>query len=682
MNRIYTVGAASLLLALALSAPVARGASPTVAVYGSLTTVRPDASLPAGSRQEEMLTAARNEAESFQVVVSAGGSARSGVAVERGSVLIGPKRARIPQANVTIYREAYYNVGTASDAEGATGRWPDALIPSADYFYGERRNAFPVDLGPSDEVVAWVDILVPLNQPVGRYTGSVVVRDSAGLVDRVPVHVTVLGFALPSTSSLTSSFDISTNQICDAQTGASTCSGDSDERWLLTELYARAALENRVTISDPNPLGNGTAPTSPDQVANFERYVRPLLDGTSTTRLPGARLTAFDVNWACASTCLAAWRDLAQRDGFADRFFVYACDEPGTDPTAWAACNIAAADARAVWPGVPILVTSPIQDAQASGSVATPDILATIANWMDNAPCCDARFVGNQRDAYDSFLADDTPGTARNQVWLYTMCYTWGCGHPEGEGGYWRGWPGYAIDEPASQQRALGWLSFEYAASGELYWNTTNMLKTAWTDQNFEHGNGDGTLFYPGIPRGSRWAPAIGGIHDIPIESIRLKRIRDGREDYEYLHWLAAHGRGAFARKVTESLFGPRGRAMYSATVSEKAVAAARARLAGRIVLLLDKTPPRTSILSILLGPGRRIQSGRARFVFVSSERGSRFSCSLDATRFASCGSPRVYRNLHLGLHSFRVFATDRAGNRDRTPAMKLWRVSGRSRQL
>jgi hypothetical protein len=40
-------------------------------------------------------------------------------------------------------------------------------------------------------------------------------------------------------------------------------------------------------------------------------------------------------------------------------------------------------------------------------------------------------------------------------------------------------------------------------------------------------------LFYPGRP------DRIGGQTDIPIESIRLKLIREGMEDYEYLALLA-----------------------------------------------------------------------------------------------------------------------------------------------
>ena len=67
----------------------------------------------------------------------------------------------------------------------------------------------------------------------------------------------------------------------------------------------------------------------------------------------------------------------------------------------------------------------------------------------------------------------------------------------------------------------------------------------AWTHIWLFGGNGDGTLFYPGRPR------TIGGTSDIPIESIRLKLIRDGLEDYEYLALLSKYeGRAAAAKYV------------------------------------------------------------------------------------------------------------------------------------
>ena len=62
--------------------------------------------------------------------MNAGGSSASGVRVDLGR-LYGPWGATIPNEDITIYREAYYDVTTPSDGEGATGQWPDALSRSA-----------------------------------------------------------------------------------------------------------------------------------------------------------------------------------------------------------------------------------------------------------------------------------------------------------------------------------------------------------------------------------------------------------------------------------------------------------------------------------------------------------------------------------------------------------------------
>lgn len=96
---------------------------------------------------------------------------------------------------------------------------------------------------------------------------------------------------------------------------------------------------------------------------------------------------------------------------------------------------------------------------------------------------------------------------------------------------------------------------------------------TAWTDQSSFDGNGDGTLFYPGTPA------MIGGEHDIPVESMRLKRIRDGREDFEYLTMLGRRGEEAEARRIARELLP----AMYLADVPESDLSAARVELARRI---------------------------------------------------------------------------------------------------
>jgi hypothetical protein len=400
------------------------------------------------------------------------------------------------------------------------------------------------------------------------------VRDSKGALARIPLSLDVLDFEIPSTSSLRSAFFADPFEICRAFTGGPACSLDDPATWQRRALFVRAGLENRISISNGFPQ-----PATPAEAQLFDRYAEPLIDGTdSALRLAGAKMTSVDASTDCATTssCLGAWHDAADRFGFGDRFFAYLCDEPAYDAAAWAGCAATAQAADAIWPGVPKLVTASIQSAEQAGGGRSGALRYT--NLLV-APIYQIVAGGRSlRGSYDDFL--DSPG---KELWLYNSCLSFSCDASGAGDPVYAGWPGYAIDQPASQSRAMGWLSFEYGASGELYYETTKSLPHAWQDQYFEGGNGDGNLFYPGLPDGGPGAPAIGGSREIPIESIRLKRIRDGREDYEYLHLLADRGEGEEAMSVVRDLFGPPGEAAQGATVSARALESARDRLAAMI---------------------------------------------------------------------------------------------------
>jgi Ca2+-binding RTX toxin-like protein len=89
-----------------------------------------------------------------------------------------------------------------------------------------------------------------------------------------------------------------------------------------------------------------------------------------------------------------------------------------------------------------------------------------------------------------------------------------------------------------------------------------------------------------------------------------------------------------------------------------------------------DRIAPRTELrhrpAKVVFTPSRR---RIVSFGFAASEAVTGFRCKLDRGPFKPCRSPRRYR-LALGAHTFRVFAIDRAGNRDRTPALFRFRVS------
>lgn len=87
-----------------------------------------------------------------------------------------------------------------------------------------------------------------------------------------------------------------------------------------------------------------------------------------------------------------------------------------------------------------------------------------------------------------------------------------------------------------------------------------------------------------------------------------------------------------------------------------------------------DARPPQTTITA---GPaqGDTTRDRTPTFRFKSSEAGSTFRCRVDDGAFRICASPFVTPTLANGQHTFRVRATDRAGNTDPTAAIRIFNV-------
>jgi DNA-binding beta-propeller fold protein YncE len=112
----------------------------------------------------------------------------------------------------------------------------------------------------------------------------------------------------------------------------------------------------------------------------------------------------------------------------------------------------------------------------------------------------------------------------------------------------------------------------------------------------------------------------------------------------------------------------------YRGTARGTAGPPALVTLTIRAPVKTDRKAPNTRITA---APPKVTRSRTARFKFRSTERGSEFQCKPDwRKRWASCSSPKSYGRLRPGRHSFQVRAIDRAGNIDRTPAKRVWRVN------
>ena len=485
------------------------------------------------------LKAARNEFEAFQIVFTAPRPV-SGVSVKLARPLAGPGGAKIPAKNVVLYREAYYHVGTASNIEGGAGPWPDPLIPAVDTYVGQKRNAFPFEVPGDQSRVVWVDVLVPMDARPGRYEGALSVLERGQRVGQVPITLEVGNFTLPSTATLHSAFDMDYAQPCKAHTGNDTCALEWSEAaaYKMRERYIRAGLEHRFTIFNiffQPPFGS----------ADFATWMLPHVHGKGTSRLPGARVTSVRID---GNDQLARWVAFAKKHGYFDRLMHYPVDEPGDDNDDWTQFKTEAKHLHKIDPRARIIITSSIQDANKARATKMVDIFVPVINNLEDRRATGSDYSGNQLKKYQRWLK----ARPNRLLWGYQSCMSHGCGkcgEPSPDKSD-TGWPNRVIDSGAVQNRAFPWVAFLFNLTGELYFEVAEQLNTAWNKngQCKFSGSGDGTLFYPGK------VSLIGGTSDIPIESIRIKMIREGMEDYEYLALLAKKDR-ARARAIARELF-------------------------------------------------------------------------------------------------------------------------------
>jgi hypothetical protein len=508
------------------------------------------------------IAAAKNEFEAFQVVV------HGGTTGARNVRMIGSLPA-LPAANLRLYREALLNLGMPSNPAGAAGPWPDPLIPDVDEIYGETRNAFPFDVPAGQNRAVWVEVLVPPGQRAGDYSGSVRVTADGGFASDVPFTLTVFDFALPSTPSLKSIYQSGWADVCIAHYGARCDDAGTVASHLL---YARFALDHRVTLADvvytgPTPQGAGW------DWASWDATYAPLFDGSAATRLAGARATSIQYEWSQDLAHYSAWADHLRARGWIDRAFDYTCDEP---PVGCAFAQIAprAQLVHQADPGLRTLVTMSLATAEANGLAADTDLLVPlVADMNPRSPDVD------HRADYDAWLG---AAPQRGLGWYFSCTPSSSCINAQlgGEGG----WPNLMVDAPAIENRIMGWLSYRYRVTTELYYDTTYMYTHGdpWQSVYAYGNNGDGTLFYPGKPS------VVGGTRDIPIASLRLKMVREGREDYEYLRMLADAGDPGLASQLAAQVA-----AKTWQFVEDPAVLyAARQRAAERIVELSQPPPP------------------------------------------------------------------------------------------
>lgn len=567
-----------LFLAVAHSALAVRAASASGAcqVWVTSDTVHVLRDEPAGIAQSVTLTAARNEWESFQIFLRSD-SPMNGVKVEPGD-LIGPGCAVIWAADAALYRQHQLEltVPTYRNEAFKAGWYPDPLIParhpSSKRPLGDARfRAMPFDLPAHETHGFWVDIFVPANAQPGEYRGTYRVTASGRDVAQIGVELTVWDFELPRVSTLQTAFGSPAGRVRghDAQrTEAGKEPAVTD--WAAIEAQVAGETDrHRINATPPAPAltpqqgSDGTYRFTAAQVEALRTFVDTHHVNALQTPHPNRAVKDPAMERDQLHAWLRSFDQLAaelQRPDLV--FFTYLKDEPNTEEDyryiqKWGRAIREARSRVKV-----MVVEQPWTEPGRRGADRNwGELFGAVDIW------CPLFFLHRQEEAAKRQALGET-------IWTYTaLCQ----GPPT---------PWWHIDFPLLNYRVPAWMAWRDGMKGLLYWGGMAhwaRVEDPWQQAPYYVGkgvlqqgqkgiiyHGEGSLVYP--------ARAVG--YDGIVPSIRLKALRDGIEDYEYLALLERAGRRADAEKIVRPLT----ESFFKWEKNPAAYATARARLAAMIV--------------------------------------------------------------------------------------------------
>ncbi len=135
------------------------------------------------------------------------------------------------------------------------------------------------------------------------------------------------------------------------------------------------------------------------------------------------------------------------------------------------------------------------------------------------------------------------------------------------------GWSGSStfIDLELTNERLMSWACWKYRSHTWCHWGIGSCWQTAWynaeTWKDYFRNHGAGPLCYRNYNGNAMWIYAPGVIPgvDVACSSLRLKAMRDGVEEYEYMRLLGQLDGGSerVDELVNRIVYRPYGRASY-----------------------------------------------------------------------------------------------------------------------
>lgn len=462
------------------------------------------------------ISAARNEYESFQLIISAKRDSK----IERITVSnFTSGRKQFPsQDNVEIYKVGYVPVTNPTDKLGQTGYWPDPLIPLA----LSKEN--PLPLNPKENNIFWFTIYVPEQAVSGNYKAYIRIKLSQStVITEVPMQLRVFNFTLPKETHTRTAYGVNINNDWHQLK-------EKDDFRKVYDLYLQVLYKHRICPYNPmaySPIEIKLMPIKEGETildytveldfTEFDKAAEYYLDklGFNAFNFPlkltyeGMKAFNEDYKRLAKKIFSAQVLHLKEKD-WLGKAYCYWIDEPELN-------------------NIPF---SYVESGMEFLKENTSDLKRLLT--LCKAPAPDSRYYNlvNLWVPLLSFLDREAAQERQNrgeEVWWYV------CTVPKSP------YPNNFIDHPALNHRIRYWMMEKYQIQGDLYWTTTfwahrNPYEDAasYTDSTKKnsYGNGDGLLLYPPSkvpPEKPLIAP--------PNPSMRLEIIRDGLEDREYF-WL------------------------------------------------------------------------------------------------------------------------------------------------
>ena len=536
-------------------------------VWTTTHTVRILREDPPATGRNVHLALARNEWRGFQVLM------RSEVPIKairlEPADLRGPGGATIPAAAARLYRQHQLELTVPSPRNKSfrPGWYPDPLIPATHPVTGRplaggRYTAMPFDLAAGQTHGFFVDLYVAPQTPAGTYRASYRVTAAGQQPVEIPVTVEVWDFALPDTPSVHTALGSPADRMRSYYQRFSRAKKEPPPAdWAAIEAQCAALLsDHRINATPPRGLAvpieqsDGTFRIPPEKMAALRQFIDRYHVNAIQTPHPSTVVRDPVVQADRLRAWLAAW-DAAVKE--LDRpqviFYTYLKDEPN-DAEAYRYVQTWGRAIRQARSALKVLVVEQTW----TQDPAWGDLYGAVDIWCPLF-CLHKQDSAAKRQALGEI------------VWTYTAL----CQGKEPT-------PWWQIDFPLLHYRVPLWMAWNDRMQGILYWGGMSywdQTEDPWTDpktygrrqgQKGPVYNGEGTLVYPARPVGYE------GI----VPSLRLKALRDGIQDYEYLAILQRAGLSADAEKVSRRLT----TSFFQWNPDPAAYDEARAQLARRIV--------------------------------------------------------------------------------------------------